>query len=77
NRPTFSFLFYDAPHGYDFPADFTPKYQPMLDEINYLKLNNETDPTPFFNRYKTSVRYVDSLVAKVIEELKQSGEFDN
>ncbi len=47
-RPTFSFLFYDAPHGYDFPADFTPKYQPMLDEINYLKLNNETDPTPFF-----------------------------
>ncbi|WP_116645307.1 DUF3413 domain-containing protein [Salinivibrio sp. HTSP] len=77
NRPTFSFLFYDAPHGYDFPADFTPKYQPMLDEVNYLKLDNETDPTPFFNRYKTSVRYVDSLVAQVVEELKQSGEFNN
>ncbi|MGL0820597.1 DUF3413 domain-containing protein [Vibrio vulnificus] len=77
SKPTFSFLFYDAPHGYDFPADFEPKYEPMLKEINYLKLNNDTDPTPFFNRYKTSVRYVDALVGNVFETLKQSGDLDN
>lgn len=77
SKPTFSFLFYDAPHGYDFPADFEPKYEPMLKEINYLKLNNETDPEPFFNRYKTSVRYVDSMAGKVLDKLKESGDIEN
>lgn len=77
SKPTFSFLFYDAPHGYDFPADFEPKYEPVLKEVNYLKLNNETDPTPFFNRYKTSVRYVDSMATKVLDKLKESGDLEN
>ncbi|MCR9502106.1 DUF3413 domain-containing protein [Vibrio vulnificus] len=77
SKPTFSFLFYDAPHGYDFPADFEPKYEPMLKEVNYLKLNNDTDPTPFFNRYKTSVRYVDSMATKVLDKLKESGDLEN
>lgn len=77
SKPTFSFLFYDAPHGYDFPADFEPKYEPMLKEVNYLKLNNDTDPTPFFNRYKTSVRYVDSMATKVLDKLKEIGVLEN
>ncbi|WP_172564954.1 DUF3413 domain-containing protein [Vibrio navarrensis] len=77
SKPTFSFLFYDAPHGYDFPPNFEPKYEPMLKEVNYLKLNNDTDPTPFFNRYKTSVRYVDSMATKVLDKLKESGDLDN
>ncbi|EJL6394834.1 DUF3413 domain-containing protein [Vibrio navarrensis] len=77
SKPTFSFLFYDAPHGYDFPPNFEPKYEPMLKEVNYLKLNNDTDPAPFFNRYKTSVRYVDSMAAKVLDKLKESGDLDN
>ncbi|EGQ9938519.1 TPA: DUF3413 domain-containing protein [Vibrio vulnificus] len=77
SKPTFSFLFYDAPHGYDFPADFEPKYEPMLKEVNYLKLNNDTDPTPFFNRYKTSVRYVDSMATKVLDKLNESGDLEN
>jgi len=73
----FSFLFYDAPHGYDFPKDYPHRYEPLLSEVNYLKLNNDTDPTPFFNRYKTSVHYVDSMVNKVLEELKETGDLDN
>lgn len=68
---------FDAPHGYDFPPNFEPKYEPMLKEVNYLKLNNDTDPAPFFNRYKTSVRYVDSMAAKVLDKLKESGDLDN
>ncbi|HAT8492948.1 TPA: DUF3413 domain-containing protein [Vibrio vulnificus] len=77
SKSTFSFLFYDAPHGYDFPADFEPKYEPILKEVNYLKLHNDTDPTPFFNRYKTSVRYVDSMATKVLDKLKESGDLEN
>ena len=77
SKPTFSFLFYDSPHGYDFPKNFEPRYEPMLKEVNYLDLNNDFDPKPFFNRYKTSVRYVDTLASKVLKELKDSGDLDN
>lgn len=77
SKPAFSFLFYDAPHGYDFPNDFQPRFEPMLGRINYLELNNESDSIPFLNRYKTSVRYVDSLAEKVLSRLKETGELDN
>lgn len=49
----------------------------MLDQVNYLKLNNETDPVPFFNRYKTSVRSVDTVAKKVLDKLKETGDLDN
>ncbi|HIP76814.1 MAG TPA: DUF3413 domain-containing protein, partial [Psychromonas hadalis] len=77
DTPKFSFLFYDAPHGYDFPAGYKHQYLPMVDSVNYLALNNETVPKKLFNRYKTSVHFVDSLINSVIEKLKKSGDFDN
>ncbi|MGL4712240.1 MAG: sulfatase-like hydrolase/transferase [Shewanella sp.] len=52
-------------------------YEPMLSEVNYLQLNNKSDPLPFLNRYKNSVNYVDSLAKDVLETLKSSGELDN
>ncbi|MGE4268340.1 MAG: DUF3413 domain-containing protein [Deferribacterales bacterium] len=72
-KPMFTFLFYDSPHAYDFPADFKPKFEPMLEEMNYLKLDNDTDPTPLFNRYKTSVRYTDSLIKEVLDTVRKAG----
>lgn len=77
SQPAFSFLFFDAPHGYDFPQDFEPKFEPMLDELNYLTLNEATDPAPLFNRYKTSVNYVDSLVSEVIQAMEARGSLDD
>ena len=77
SKPAFSFLFYDAPHGYDFPKDYDKKYEPMLTDVNYLALNNDTDPTLFMNRYKTSVRYVDDLAKRVFDELKATGDDKN
>ena len=77
SKPLFSFLFYDAPHGYDFPDNYRHRFEPLLETVNYLELNNETDTTTFFNRYKTSVHYVDGLVQKVFDKLKQNGELDN
>ena len=73
----FSFLFYDAPHGYSFPENYEHQYLPMLKEVNYLALNNDTDTAPFFNRYKTSVRFVDGLIKKVMDKLEKSGDIDN
>lgn len=77
NKPTFSFLFYDSPHGYAFPKDYTHQYKPMLEEVNYLKLSNDTDRSLMMNRYKTSVHYVDSLVKKVLDKIEASGDASN
>jgi len=77
SKPTFSFLFYDAPHGYDFPKNFEPKYEPMIPRVDYLKLDNNSDQEKFFNRYKTSVRYVDTQAKRVLDKLKASGELEN
>ncbi|MGF1903808.1 DUF3413 domain-containing protein [Aliivibrio salmonicida] len=77
SKPAFSFLFYDAPHGYDFPKNYPHRYEPMLDNINYLELNNDSDPSLFFNRYKTSVHFVDSMAKKVLDKLKETGDLDN
>lgn len=75
-RPTFSFLFYDAPHAYDFPSDFDVKFSPIGD-INYMTLNNHSDPAPIFNRYKQSVYYDDYLLQNIYDELASSGALDN
>ena len=77
SKPYFSFLFYDAPHGYDFPKDYPHRYEPMVDEVNYLKLNNDTDRSLMMNRYKTSVHFVDSQIKIVLDKLKQSGDLEN
>ncbi|QYN47514.1 sulfatase-like hydrolase/transferase [Gilliamella sp. ESL0405] len=76
SKPSFSFLFYDAPHAYDFPDDFPVKFKPIGD-LNYMTLNNETDPLPIFNRYKQSVYYVDFLLQNIYEELEKSGTLDD
>ncbi len=77
SKPVFSFLFYDSPHAYDFPKNYEHQYQPILKAINYLELNNETDVTPFMNRYKTSVHFTDSLAKQVIDKLKETGDLEN
>ena len=76
SRPTFSFLFYDAPHAYDFPDEFSVKFKPLGD-LNYMTLNNDTDPLPIFNRYKQSVYYDDYLLQNIYDELIKSGSLND
>lgn len=76
SRPSFSFLFYDGPHSFQSLKEVEKKFQPA-DEINYLKLNNDTDPTPYINQYKNSVYSDDYLLQQVYDELEKSGELDN
>ncbi|MCX8674091.1 DUF3413 domain-containing protein [Gilliamella sp. B3023] len=76
SKPSFSFLFFDAPHAYDFPNYFEVKFNP-IGELNYMTLSNDTDPVPIFNRYKQSVYYDDYLLKKVYDELERSGSLKN
>ncbi|EPC02370.1 hypothetical protein L861_15145 [Litchfieldella anticariensis FP35 = DSM 16096] len=69
-KPFFGFLFYMSVHGYSVPPDF-PRIEPYWETINHLALDQEFDPTPYFNRYKTATRYVDQLIGRVLNDLKQ------
>lgn len=75
--PSFSFLFYDALHAISHPKNFKGPYQPAWEYAKYELLNNELDPMPFFNLYKNTAYYVDSLVGRVLDDLKNSGKLAN
>lgn len=76
DQPFFGFLFYDTPHEYAVHPQFK-KFTPSLDDINYFKLNNNTDPTGFINRHKNSVYYVDHLLGKVYKSLEEKNLMKN
>lgn len=77
DQPFFSFVFYDLLHAIDIPAPYRKKFQPSWDYANYLALNNNLDPEPFFNLYRNCAYYVDSLVGKVVNKLEANGLLDN
>jgi membrane-anchored protein YejM (alkaline phosphatase superfamily) len=68
SRPFFGFLFLDAPHAYAHPRDMASPFQPRLDAINYVALNDDFDPA-FLNLYKTSVLFDDGLVGSVLRAI--------
>lgn len=74
NKPFFGFLFYDSAHGLDLPPNYPSPFLPQSSDVmNYLLLTKNTDPTPYLNRYKNSVHYIDSLLAQVFARLKKDG----
>lgn len=75
-QPFFGFLFLDAVHGYSTPADF-PRIEPYWESINHIELGPNFDRTPYFNRYKTAVRYVDGLIGEVLAGLESQGVLEN
>ncbi|WP_036188950.1 DUF3413 domain-containing protein [Marinimicrobium agarilyticum] len=74
--PFFGFLFYDAPHNYEVPPDY-PRIQPYWDPVNQLALDNEFDPEPFKNVYKTTVRFVDEQIQRVLSDLEKRQLLEN
>lgn len=69
-KPFFGFLFYDAPHAFSLPKNYNSPFQPMLDHVNYMELHKDYDGTAFFNRYKATTHYVDSLMIQIIDKLR-------
>ncbi|HTK96729.1 MAG TPA: sulfatase-like hydrolase/transferase [Pseudomonadales bacterium] len=77
SRPFFGFLFLDSPHAYAHPPEMTSPFQPHLDSVNYVALNNDFDPTPFLNLYKTSVRFDDGLVGSVLNAIQNDDAYSD
>jgi len=76
-KPFFGFLFYDLPHAYELPKKYTKRFKPAWEYADYMSLTNSTDPTEFYNLYRSCVYYDDSLIGKVLEDLKIKHLLDN
>ena len=69
-KPFFSFLFFDSIHAYDIPKNYPKKFKPYWERVDHVKLNNNFNPLPYKNRYKTSANFVDSLVGDILNVLR-------
>lgn len=76
-QPFFGLLFYDSPHAHDVPVNAPMPFQPTWDAVNYLALDENTDPEPFFNLYRNSVHFVDGLIGKTLDRMRAQGLMDN
>ncbi|WCN10748.1 sulfatase-like hydrolase/transferase [Marinomonas mediterranea] len=75
--PFFSFLFFDAAHGYAPPEDYQPRFQPYWERVDHLALNEDFDPTPYRNRYRTALHFIDGQIKHIIDTLKETNKLDN
>jgi len=69
NKPFFAFLFYDLAHAIQYPSHLTKKFTPSWDFADYMQLNNDLDPTPFWNLYRNSLNAIDSLSGIALDAL--------
>ncbi len=76
NKPFFSFLFFDAPHG---PYAFSPDcnvYQPSNKSANYIT-GDKKNVQPLKNSYQNAILFDDKQVGKVLDYLKSNKMLDN
>jgi uncharacterized protein len=70
-KPFLGFVFYDSPHAYSLPENYPNIFSPRLQQVNYLALDNEYDPTPFLNLYKSTAHYVDTQIKELMKVMQE------
>ena len=77
DKPLFSFLFLDAPHGYVFP-DYADKFNASKENINYLTVSKDSkENEAVYARYKNAIYFNDMMFQKIISKLKEKNMYDN
>lgn len=69
-QPFFSFLFYDAAHSHCLADPPKKLFMPSAVACDRYDLTNQTDPTPYLNRYKNALWQVDNEVGQVLASLQ-------
>lgn len=70
-------FFLDSTHSeYSFPKTFPLVFEPSAKHIDYLTLSAKT-VAPLQNRYRNAVAYVDSLMHRFFDRLKQEGLYES
>ena len=76
-KPFFSFIFLDAPHGYSYPPSHN-KYNASSSDINYMGISKGSEELKtIVKRYKNAINYNDMLFEKMITKLKEQNLYDN
>lgn len=77
-RPFFTFLFYDEVHEWcGTKQTFKQPFQPAVKDCDRFILGNDTNPLPYFNRYKNAVLFDDGQVGQDIAALRAHGLLKN
>ena len=77
DKPLFSFIFLDSPHGYSFPDAYN-RYKAKSGEPNYMSISKGSEELKdTVKRYKNAVYYNDMLFGKMIAKLKEKGLYEN
>ncbi len=77
DKPIFSFIFLDSPHGYSFPPEFN-KFHAKNEDINYLTVKQgDKDIKSILAGYKNAVYYNDKLFGEMIAKLKEKNLYDD
>lgn len=76
-NPFFTFVFFDAPHGYSFPKTHNI-FNVKKENINYITATKgSTEIKSAKARYKNAVHYNDKLFGDIIKKLKDKNLYDN
>ena len=76
-KPFFSFLFFDLPHSFELTAEQNTRFKPAWDYADYTKLNNDLDPTPFWNLYRNCCYNDDLMLGQIFKAMEEEGLKDN
>ena len=74
--PFFMFLFYDGVHSGSLAPNYPHPFMPIAHD-DLAMLDNNTDPTIYFNLYKDLLFYDDYLISKVLTKLEAMKLLDN
>ena len=76
DKPLFTFIFLDAPHGYSYPKTYN-KFGAKGGAVNYLEISKGSKELKnVVKRYKNAVFYNDMLFGKMIAKLKEKGLYE-
>ncbi len=76
-QPFFGFVFYDLLHGLTLPDEQDRINPTTWENARYELLNNDLDPTEYFNLYKNCAHFVDRQVKRILDDLQQKGLLEN
>ena len=76
-KPFFGFLWLNSVHSYSIPPDYPLPFRPSWEQVNHMALGPDFDRTPYLNRYRNALHFVDAEVGKVLEALRRSGRMDD